>query len=319
MATSATPNLVLDPQSSERKALLFKLEDEYGVDAEPTGLVNWIEMRNPNFTAMDAQTASRNIAMPYFGGGGEIVTGASVKLSADIALVASGVPGTPPKWSELAQVCGFAETIVVGESVTLNLVSDGIPSATGYLTADRTRHDLLGIRGEMKYKATAGEIPLLTFDFTALYREPEDASMPTVVRTGWPIEEPINKANTAPIKLNGVDLSFSAFEWSLGNKVSFINQPGFEAVRITERELKGSVTVIAVPLASFNPYALAQSGELVNIVQQHGSVAGKKVSCPMKVSVTGVGDDKIDGMKAWKISFTGKPDAGNDEVALVLT
>ncbi|MYM80536.1 hypothetical protein GTP44_00995 [Duganella sp. FT50W] len=309
-------NLLSKPRAWKSKAILFKLETAYGSDATP-GPANWIEARNVSLTPMDTETVERNIEMPYMGSSGKIVVGKWAKMSFDIALVASGTLATPPKWGALLMACAFAQTIVAATSVQYNLVSKLISSASLYVNIDGTLHKLLGTRGSVKAKLAAKGTPTLSFAFDAMYVAPVEQDMPVVNTDGWEIEEGINSENTGPASLGGVHLAWSDFSWDQANKIARLNLPGPQReVSITDRAASGEITVLAPPLADFDPFALSDSGSTIALSVLHGSVPGKKVQVDLQVRVTNVAYDNVDGVLAYKLTLDAPPVMGNDELAI---
>lgn len=310
-------NLLTNTRKWKRKSILFKTEGSYGVDAIPTGAANWIEARNVSLTPMDNEKVARNIDLPYFGTAGSVITSTWAKLSFDVAMVGSGTAGTAPKWAPLLMACGMAQTISAGVSVIYNLVSALIPSVTAYINIDGTLHKLLGCRGEAKVKKTAKGTPMINFTFDALYLTPLADPLPAVNRTGWQLEEGVNSINTTAVSLNAVNLSFSDFEYSLGNKISRIDLPGPQReITITDRAPQSSITILAPDLADFNPFTLAEAGTTVPLSVTHGSVAGKKVKSDLQVVIVGVDYDRIEENLAYKLTLEPKPVSGDDEIAI---
>jgi hypothetical protein len=313
------PNLLTQPRKWRNKSILIKTETAYGVDSTPTGAANWVEARNVNFTPMDSENVATNIMLPYMGNSGSILASKWAKLSFDVALAPSGVLGTAPKWAALLMACGTAETVSAGVSVAYNLISSGFTSVVGYMNIDGTLHKLLGMRGEVKGKISAKGSPMLSFSFDSLYVIPVADGLPVVTRTGWTLEEAVNSKNTGPATINGVDLSYSALDWSFGNKISRIDLPGPQnEIAIGDRSPQASITVLAPALAVFNPFALSDAGAVVTLTSTHGSVAGKKVKTDMKVKLVGVDYDQIEEMAAYKLNLEPVPVNGNDEIALTL-
>jgi hypothetical protein len=312
------PNLIASPRKWKRKTILIKTENGgYGVDAIPTGAANWIEARNVTLTPMDNDKVDRNIELPYYGSSGSVIVASWSKLSFDVALVGSGAAGTAPKWAPLLMACGTAETLSAGVSSTYNLVSDVFASVSGYINIDGVVHKLTGGRGECKGKISAKGTPMLTFSFDFLYVAPIAGVLPTVTRTGWPIEEGVNSANTLPMTIDGVDLAFSSFDWSFGNKVSRIDLPGPQReIAIVDHAPQASVTVLAPDLATFDPFAIASANTTVALSTTHGSAAGKKVQVDKKVRIVNVDYDKIDEMLAYKLTLEPLPVTGNDETVI---
>ncbi|MBC7859195.1 MAG: hypothetical protein H7Z39_10550 [Burkholderiaceae bacterium] len=310
-------NLITTPRKWRNKLLMIKPEAIYGVDTVPTGAVDWIQARNMMLTPMDVDKAATNIEMPFMGNSGDILVSFWAKLSFDVAIAPSGTAGLAPKWSPLMLACGMSETVTPVTSVEYNLISENFGSVCAYMNIDGVKHRLLGMRGEVKGKMSAKGIPLLSFSFDALYFTPTSDPMPTVTRTGWMIEEGVTSANSGPCEIDGIPLSYSTFDWSLGNKISRIDLPGPQReISIDDRAPQASITVLAPPLAYFNPYTMAEFGVIVPLSSIHGSVAGKQLRTDMNVRIIGADYDKIEGITAYKLTLQPLPVAGNDEITL---
>lgn len=311
------PNVLAQPRFWRKKAVLLTDEATYGDGTAPTGAVNWMEARNVQLNSFDAETVDRNIEMPYYGNGGKIISSIWSTLSFDVALAPFGVAGTAPKWGPIMLGGGFSETVVAATSVAYNLVTDDIGSLCAYLNIDGTLYKFVGSRAELKGKLTAKGIPLLSVEMTSLYTSPVAGAMPIIDRSGWAIEEAVNAANTGKLTLNGVDLAFSELNWACGNQLSRISLPGPQLeVAIGDRQPTAACTVLAPALGVFNPYVLAESSQVVDLTNTHGTAAGKKVKTDMKVKVLKVGETSVDGMLAYNLTLEPSPVAGNDEIAL---
>jgi len=309
-------NVLTSPRVWRLKTLVFKTETAYGTDAIPDGLLNWIEARNLSLTPMDVERADRNIEMPYMGNSGSVAISTWVKLSFDIALAPSGTVGTAPKWGPLLMACGMAETTTVGESVAYNLVSNAFSSATAYMIIDNVLHRITGMRGEVKAKMSKG-IPMLSFAFDGCYVAPVTGAAPAIDRSGWTIEEAVNSVNTTPVTIAGVPLSFSEFEWALGQTIARADNPGQREIMITGRKPTSSITVLAPALAVFDPFAMTQANTVVELATTHGTAAGKKVTTTMNVRIAGAEYAQIEGMVAYKLTLEPEPLLGNDELSLL--
>lgn len=311
------PNLIT-PRRWRNKAVLIKPEATYGVDAIPTGAANWIEARNVVLTPMDNDKVARNIDLPYLGNSGNIIVTSWAKLTFDVALAGSGTAGTSPKWAPLLLACGTAETLTATTSAAYNLVSSNFGSVCAYINIDGAQHALLGGRGEVKGKIAAKGTPTLSFSFDFQYVVPAPQAAPAVTRTGWPIEEGSNSANTLPLSINGVALPLSQLDWSFGNKVSRMDLPGPQKeIVISDRAPQATATVLATDLGTFNPFTLASSGAVVPVTTTHGSAAGKKIQLNMLCRVLDANYDKIDDMLAYKLTLEPTPVVGNDEIAMI--
>lgn len=312
-------NLLTNPRKWEQKAILIKQEATYGVDPTPTGAADWIEARNVTLTPMEVDKVATNIVMPYAGNAGSVIVGQWAKLSFDIAFVPSGVVATAPKWAALIMACGLAETTAPGVSVIYNLVSDLYSSLFGYINIDGNLHKMAGMRGEVKVNQSAKGAPKMSFSFDSLYLTPAGGLMPTVTRTGWLLEEAVNSKNTSPMTLGTQTLGYSNFDWSLGNKISRIDLPGpQQEICIDDRSPQASLTVLAPPIAVWNPFAIADAGSVIELSVTHGSAAGKKIKTNMHVKIIGVDYEAIEKNLGYKLSLEPVPVNGNDEITLTL-
>lgn len=311
------PNLIASPRFFKNKAILLKSEVTVGTDSVPTGLANWIEARNVTLTPLDAQTADRNIDQPYFGNGGKVQVAQYVKLSFEVAIAGSGAAGSAPKIAPALLACGFAETLTASTDAEYNLVSTGIGACSIYVNIDGTLHKLIGARGTVGGTLAAKGIPLLKFEFDAIFADPTAVALPTVDKSGWLVEEAVNAINTGKVTLDGVDLAWSNLEWALNNQVARIDLPGPQReCAITDRKPTASVTVLAPGLATFDPFALAKAASSVTVSTTHGSAAGKKVKTDLLAHVIGAEYDQVEGMLAYKLTLEPMPVSGNDELTL---
>lgn len=310
-------NIITAPRFWKNKAVLIKAETSYGTDAAPTGAANWIEARNITLNPYSAETQDKNIEMPWMGTSGKAITSQWGELTFDVLAAGSGTLGVAPKWAPLVLAGGTSETIVAVTSAAYNLISSGFASVTAWINIDGAYHKFTGGRCEVKGKLTAKGIPMLSFALTGQYAGPAAVALPAVTRTGWQIDEGANSVNTTSFTLNAIAMAFSACDFAFGNKIAKINLPGPQLeVAITDRAPTMNVTVLAPPLATFDPFALATAGTNVAATFTHGSVAGRKLKLDAKVIIINVDYDNIDGMLAYKLAMEPTPVSGNDELAL---
>ncbi|MFN3987581.1 MAG: hypothetical protein ACK4KV_18990 [Rhodocyclaceae bacterium] len=310
-------NVVAQPRAWKKKAILIKAEAATGVDAAPTGAADWFEARNVTFQPFDAPTVERGIIAPYMGNSGKLITGKYAKLGFEIALVGPGTAGTAPKVAPVLLAAAMSETIVADTSATYNLVSDAIGSVTAYINVDGTLHKLIGSRCNVAVSLTAAGIPLLKVSLESVFMDPAADPPGAVDRSGWQVEQPVTAATTSGMVVGGTTLAYSAFELDWGNQLKRINLPGPQVeVGISDRAPTGSVTVLAPPLAAFNPFALAEAGDVVELTTTQDNREGFKAKVDAKVRIIGVDYDRIEEMLAYKLTLEPFPVAGNDEITL---
>lgn len=311
------PNIITAPRYWKNKAILVKTEVSYGTDPTPTGAANWIEARNVQLDPFDVETQARNIEMPWMGSSGNTVVSQWGKLSFDFLMAGGGAAGTAPKWAPLVMACGMAETISAGVSAAYNLVSAAFSSVTCWINIDGVYHKFVGSRGDLKFKGLAKGIPVYSIDLACIYAAPTAVALPAVTRTGWQVDEGMNSTNTTQFTLNAIDFAFSTHNWGLGNRIARINLPGPQLeIAVTDRAPSMDITVLAPPLATFDPFALATAGTNVAASFTHGSAAGRQVKHDYKVVIRDVDYDQIEDMVAYKLTLDPTPVSGNDEITI---
>ena len=267
---------------------------------------------------MQAETAERNIDLPYLGRGGKLQVAQYAQVQFEVALTgpSTGAAGDAPAYAHLLQACGFSQTLTALTDAVYNLASADFKAVSAVINMDGTDHKMIGSRGSVSYQLNAKGIPVMRFQFDAIFVDPAEVVPPAVTTTGWPLEEPVTADNTSPISINGVDLVFSAFSLDLANQLSRINLPGPQKeVAIGDRAPSGSTTVLCPALSVFNPFALAKTGTNVPIQLTHGSAAGKQVQLDANAVITNVDYAEVDKMAAYTLTFEPTPVSGNDEFA----
>jgi hypothetical protein len=312
------PNVLTNPRSWKKKAILVKQETTVGTDAVPTGAANWIEARNVEFTPYEAETVERNIEMPYFGNGGTLPTGKYASLSFQVAVVGGGTTGEPPGVAPLLAACGFAETIdAEGDFVAYSLVSENIASVTVYINIDGVLHKMTGVRGTMTITLSAQQIPLYQFQLQAVYDGPAAAALPAVNKAGWQVEQPVGSATTTGVTLADVPLAYSELTIDLSNQIARLDLPGPQReMSISNRTPSGSITVLAPALAVFDPFALADAGNTLALTTTQDSRAGYQVRIDANVRIIQPAYAQIEDQVAYALNLELAPVAGNDELTL---
>lgn len=310
------PNVLSAPRQWAKKVVLIKSEATLGTDPTPTGAANWIEARNVQLTPLEADRGERNLVLPALGNSGSILAGTWCRLDFEVALVGPGTAGTAPKVAPLWLASGFSETLSAGVSVAYNLVSLAFGSLTAYIYIDGVLHKMSGCRANLSVALAESAAPMLKVSLQSVYVAPTTQALPAIDRTGWQIEEAVNATNTLPLTLNGVALAMTALDLDVGNELQRFNLPGPQTgIEISNRKPTGTLTVLAPPLASFDPFALATAGTIVTLTTTHGSAAGKKIKIDAKTQVTGVAYTEVRGLTAYQLTLMPMQVAGNDELA----
>jgi len=320
--------MALQPIKWKSKIILAKVETVYATDAVPTGAVNAILMTNVSINPMEGQDTSRNLELPYLGSQETIPTGVYVSLQGDIEFVGSGSTGVAPAWGPLLRACGVAEVVTPDSdaethdgTVEYTPVSDDHESLSLYFQIGPSRHVVLGNHCTGVVTMNAQGIPVIRLTVMGLFTVPADAARPTVDLSGFQKPQVVSKANTPIFTINGIAFAMRSFTLDLGNQISptlLVNQ---EDMPITDRNEVLSATVRAVPLATYNPFALADSPTRVPIVLEHGTVAGKrvKIEVPTAQQRRPSGYQQTDNVLEWPLQFTPLPVDGDDQWKITLT
>jgi hypothetical protein len=294
----------------KKKLVLWKPEVTYNTDPVPTAAANYIEARNVALTPADFDVEDRQLVKQSMGNTAKLITGHRLKLAFDVALAASGTLGTVPKIGTLLRGCGWAETITALTKVEYSLVSAAFESGAFYTYIDGVLHKGTGVRGTSSLKMDKG-IPLLHVELTALYTAPTDTAPDAATRTGWPIEAPVNAANTLVCKLNSVDSWYSKFNFAQGNQVVHDDFPGgYQAISVKDRAPTAGISILAPTLAVFDPFALALAATNIPVQVVHGATAGNKVQVDLKTLITGVAYEEINGSAGYNLTLS--PDDPTD-------
>lgn len=310
------------PINWKSKIVLVKPETIYAADAIPTGAANAMLLTDVQLQPMEGEDVSRNLELPYLGGQEEVPAGLRAVLTGSFELVGSGTLATPPNWGPLIRACGAAQVITAGTSVAYNPVSDSHESVTVHFWIGGTRHILLGARGTAVITVNAQGIPICRVTLTGLWVQPAEQARVTVDLSGFQVPQIASKANTPTFTIGGSAFVLRNFSLDLGNDVQPRLLVGYEGILIVDRSEVLSATVEAVPVTTYNPYAVANAGTRQAIVLQHGTVAGRRV----RVDAGQAQQRRLSGFEnnqsvlEWPLQFRPLPtSAGNDQWKITVT
>lgn len=303
------------------KIILVKTEAVYGTDPGPTGGANAMLMTNVGFSPMEGEDVSRDLERAYLGAQATIPVGLRGKLSGRVELVPSGAAGTAPAWGPLIRCCAVAQTINAGVSVVYNPISEAMESATIHFWIGGTQHILRGARGTATMRFPAQGIPYFEFELTGLWSQPAEAARPAPTLTAFQKPDVVTDANTPTFSLNGVTMVLREAALALNNQVEPRLLVNSESIVIPDRNDMLSARVEAVPVTTFNPYALANAQTQFAAALTHGIVAGRIVSlaapaCQLKRLS---GFENAQNILEWPLEMAVLPVAGNDQWTLTLT
>lgn len=312
------------PKIHRNKVVLAKIETTYGTDAIPTGAANAVLATEIQFSPMEGQDVSRELdSRPYMGGQPTIAAGMFSKISMKCELKGSGTLGTPPGFAALLRACAFAEVVSAGVSVAYSRVSTGHESVTIYFNIDGIRHVMVGARGNVVLKVSAQGIPYLEFEFWGLFAQPSDVALPAVTLGSQLSLAPQigSSTNTPTFTVGGVTLVLREFSLDAGNQVVPRLLIRSETIMISDMDESIDMRVEAVPLATLNPFLLAQNATTQALSLVHGVGAGRicTLAVPTAQFQRPSGYQQQDGIVEWPLKMKALPTAGNDQLTLTFT
>lgn len=302
------------------KALLFKSEVTYGVDPTPAA-ANVVRAFDLSITPIEKTVKDRASVAPHLGAGDTFIVGKHVKMDFKVELAGSGAAGTAPAWGSMMKACGMAEVVAAATSVTYSPVSADFGSGAMYFFRDGVRHVILGARGNAKLNVGALDMPHIAFSFIGLYGGITAAALP--VGLDWSAyKNPVaaEPVNDPVFSLQSYAAKYKSAEIDLGQKVEFRALANDHSVIISSRAATAKVNIQEVT-PDVKDYWAALTGHVKDVFTlQHGATAGNivTISAP-KLQIVGVSPTVEQGISHLNIDASLKPDAGNDELTLVLT
>ena len=293
-------------------AMRFKLETNYAQDSAPTVADNIVRiLTGLTYTRLAGSRPTDERSDPYFGARGEL-RGAhysEIGFSTYIDAVASA--GSPPSIDALLQACGLAPVVTAGDNVTYNPVQRGNKSATAWIDLAGELHKSVGARGSVKFSGKVGEPVKCDWTFQALEgADPANVDFPAVPAMNDCV--PAFGENTQ-LTIAGIELEVDAFEIDLGAQLQFINTTAGKSIRITQRNITGSVTVHKPDLATFN-YRLREKDPCA-VVPFHLKDGGVWFDCA-SASMGIVQETDLNGSAGIQIPLVFKRTNGNDDLLI---
>ena len=313
-----------DPIKWNSKIILAKIEpaNGYGVDAAPTGAANAMLMTDVSFQPMEGEDVSRNLELAYLGAQDMFPTGLRGVLTGSFELVGSGTAGAAPLWGPLLRMCAVAEVVTLGTKVEYTPVSDDHESGTISFMIGTWLHKLLGARGTAVFSVNAQGLPVCRVTITGLWVRPVAGVRPTPVTDGFQVPTIATTANTPTFTIGGTPFVMRNFSFDLGNDVQPRLLVGSERIAIVDRTEAITMTVEAVPAATYNPYEVAELRTPQAIALVHGKAAGRivRIDAPQATQKRLTGFENNQKVLEWPLAFTPLPtSAGNDQWKITLT
>lgn len=310
------------------KIILVKPEDVYGTDSAPTGAANAMLMTDVELRPMEGEDVSRNLERPHIGAQETIPAGLHAILTGSIELVGSGETGVAPAWGPLMRACGVAEVVTPDAvpddgtgTVEYTPVTDDHESASVHFWIGPTQHVLLGGRGTVTVTINAQGIPVGRFTITGLFTTPVDAARPAADLSTFQVPQIASDRNTPTFTIAGIDFVLREFSFNLGNDVQQRLLIGRETIVIVDRNEQIAARVEAVPMATFNPFEIAETSQRSALVIEHGTVAGRrfKLEAPRCTLARLSAYEQAQNVLEWPMALSPQPDAGDDQWTITLT
>ena len=311
------------PATTQRwnnKILLAKIETTYGTDSVPVAATDAIFARDVELTPMEGSDLAREIDQPFMGHSLTIPADLHTRLSFRVEFSPSGSLGVAPRWGALLRACGCAQVISAGASVTYNPVSEAHESVSIYLWIGGTRYVLRGARGTARIELAASGIPYIVFEFWGLFSQPTDVARDTPSAAGWPVPQHVSDTNTPTFTIGGANFILRNLNFDLANTVEPRMLVNSEEILITAKAETVEWQMEAVPLATWNPFALSAARTTVAAVVAHGVGAGRIATLNFpRVEVQRPQLTGAQNIKEWSLRGNAVFNTGNDQWTLVLT
>lgn len=298
-------------------AILVKRETAYATSSAPAA-IDAVLVTNPSLEILAAEEVSRDLLLPYLGNQGVILTGKHATIEFDVEIAGAGTAGTAPKYGTLLRVCGLAETVAAGVSVTYSIVETGVESATLHFNQDGVQHVMLGCRGTVTASFAPKAIPHFRFKLTGLFGTVTDAALPAVAQTGWTAPLESSSANTT-FSLHGIPGVAESLSIDLGNTVVPRFLIGSESIIITDRKSVGQAVLEARLVAEADWIGKAVSRARGAMALAHGKTAGNivEINAPaVEIGRPTQGD--TDSIVNYSLPLAFVPVTGRDELSIVV-
>lgn len=302
-----------------------KIETVYGTDSAPTGAVNAILAQNVKWSPFEATEVQRQHARPVQGARPSMLVGKHAKVTFEVELKGSGTAGTPPAFGVFLRACKCAEVIVAATSVTYNPVSSGHESISIYFYVDGILFKMTGARGTWQLKLGVNSIPVIEFSMTGLFTQPSAVAVPApTYGTQLSLDPQVaTSANTPTFSIGAYAAAvLRDYKFMAGNDVKPRFLIRLESVVIPASDERLEFQIAAVPLATFNPYAIAAAETKQAVSLVHGVGAGKiaTLNIPNFQLLNPAGLESVDGVVEHPLRGKCLPGtAGNDQFTLAFT
>lgn len=306
---------------TNREVLLVKDEGaSYNVDPTPTLAQNAILVEELSWAPANARLIERKPLRTSIGALKSLYGGMLVTVTFTTEIKGSGTAGTAPEIGPLFTGAGCSETVVAVTSVTYKPVSTGHKSVTIWYYHDGTLVKFTGCRGNFTCTMAAGAVGKIQWTFTGHLTTQTDVSA-----------TPATYDSTVPGVIIGTTFTVGAYAAVINQLVfdpnnsisavpSFSATDGFGEVRVTQRDVQGTIDPELVVIAT-NDF-LAQFKSTTSMALATGTIgtAGNRYAVTMPaIAYRGYALGDREGIRTLELPFGAAESAGDDEFSVTFT
>lgn len=308
---------------TRRKLLLAAPETTYGAGAEIADAV-LIVVSELDSSPYEGDRVTRDRLRETFGAVAEANAAPYTTVTSTVPVAGSGTPGVAPAYGLLLRACSMSETIVEGESVTYQPVTDDAESVCVWFVEDGQLQKVPGVRGTLEWSFTAKQFPTMSFTLTGFYSRPEALAAPVNKQPANIVDEVVvNKQNTPGRSVHGYEGCLQSLSLNIGNTINYRALIGCESVQVTDRESTGSVEIEAPNIATKNYFEALESHQAITLEPvslTHGTVPGNIVTVAApKVQLSTLSRTDSDGIVHYSMDMRLNPDQDDDEFTIQYT
>lgn len=163
-------------------------------------------------------------------------------------------------------------------AVVYSPASASVPSLTMHIYMDGLKWRFAGARGTVTLTLTSGGVARMSFRFTAMYIDKDDAAVPAVTLDNT--RPPVWRNGKA--KIERVAAAIQELTIDVGNTLSTPDNPnaleGFDPAQIFNRKIVGSINPSATLVATRDLMADFRAGTKRQIHAQLGNTAGNRLA-----------------------------------------
>ena len=268
--------------------LLAKVESTYGTDSVPTPAENGVRMSERLWGSLTVSHQYENTRENAMSGtlvprrkGPSVGETAAIEVPVEALGAHSAYSGSNlPEADPLFMACGVSRTVDTttdSESVTYTPIDTGHGSATLYAYAGGQLFRITGCRGTFRVSMQPGQLGAIVFSLEGKVAEITTTALPAI--TYQSNDGAIVQG--AGFTLNGWAPRIMEGEFDIGNTLAWVSDAnaadGLQEYRIQMRDPSQTVTVEAVALSTFDPYALTRNAGTIALALAIGSAQYNRV------------------------------------------